>query len=73
MLRHIPQILSTEKIQHNLIEVGFDVITVSRIHKKIEGATFDIPLILMQLAQKWEYFQPNQTRAYVEERRTSEG
>lgn len=39
VLRGFPQILSTDEIKNNLMEVGVEVISIARIHKKIEGLT----------------------------------
>lgn len=36
------------------MEMGFDVIAVSRFHKKVEGNSIDLPFILMKLANTAE-------------------
>lgn len=49
VLRGIPQILSTDEIHQNLVDEGFDVISVARMHKKVQGTRTDLPLILVQM------------------------
>lgn len=45
VLSCIPQIIRTDEVKHSLIEVRFDVILVSRLHKKIKVARIDMPFI----------------------------
>lgn len=49
ILRTVPEILSTDEIDHNLLVVVFQLITVSRMHEKIERTRVDLPVIHVQL------------------------
>lgn len=41
----------TRKTKLNLMNMGFDLVEISRIYRLIEGARIDIPLMLVQLEQ----------------------
>lgn len=45
VLRGIPYIFSTGKIKYYLMEVEFELTSVSRMHKNIEGTRIDKTLI----------------------------
>lgn len=47
VLRDILQTFSTKEIKLSLTEVGCDVKADSRIHKKVEEARIDMPLVLV--------------------------
>lgn len=48
VLYGLPQILSIDEIKHNLIQVGFKIISVARLHKKITETRIDMPIIPVQ-------------------------
>lgn len=50
-LRGIPQIITTEKMKQNLMHVEFKVVVISRMYRKIEDASIEMMLILVQLAK----------------------
>lgn len=54
VLRGLPQIPSTDEVRHNVVGVRFEIISVARIHMKIEGNKIDTPLNLIQLLKAAE-------------------
>lgn len=47
----IPQISRTDKVKLNLTDMGFEVVTISIMYKKVNGTRIDLPIILVQLTK----------------------
>lgn len=50
VMNTIQQIVTAEEIKQNLMDMGFDVVAISRMYKKIWGGKIDMLLILVLLA-----------------------
>lgn len=50
VLWDVSQIIWTNEVKHNLMDVKFDVIALSRMHRKTEKVKIGMPLILVQLS-----------------------
>lgn len=50
MLRVIPQVLRTDGVKQNLAGLGFEVISVAKMHKLNEGNMTNLTVILVQVA-----------------------
>lgn len=52
VFRGISQIIFIDEIKHNLLEVGSEVTSVSRKHKKIKGTKIGLLFILVRLVNR---------------------